>query len=371
MGSLSGGERARLALAALLTRRPSCLLLDEPTNHLDEEAMTYLEETVRALPGVVVVASHDRVFLDEVATTVLDLDPHRDGRGARRHGTSTGGYSAHLDARTAERRRWEAAFAEQEEERARLRRTATTTARQVAHGRGPRDNDKFIHRFKGANVERTVSRRVRDVERRLEVLERDLLPKPPRPLRFEGELAPAVGGSVHVRDLVVPGRVSVDRLDVGPGERLLLSGRNGSGKSTLLEVLAGRVTDVRGTVEVRAGSLGYLAQEVRFGDPEATAASIYSARRPPVPLRELGLLHPREAGRPVGELSQGQQRRLALALLVVRRPDLVLLDEPTNHLSLALAEELEAALQRSVGTVLIASHDRWLRRRWSGLELVL
>jgi macrolide transport system ATP-binding/permease protein len=205
----------------------------------------------------------------------------------------------------------------------------------------------------------------------LEVLERDLLPKPPRPLRFEGDLAPAVGGSVRVRELVVPGRVRVDRLDVGPGERLLLSGRNGSGKSTLLEVLAGRVTDVRGTVEVRAGSLGYLAQEVRFGDPEATAASIYSATRPPVPLRELGLLHPREAGRPVGDLSQGQQRRLALALLVIRRPDLVLLDEPTNHLSLALAEELEVALQRSVGTVLIASHDRWLRRRWSGLELVL
>jgi len=155
------------------------------------------------------------------------------------------------------------------------------------------------------------------------------------------------------------------------GEAVALIGPNGSGKSTLLKVLAGRLTHVRGTVEVRARSLGYLAQEVRFRDPEATAASIYSARRPPVPLRELGLLHPREAGRPVGELSHGQQRRLALALLVVRRPDLVLLDEPTNHLSLALAEELEEALQRSAGTVLVASHDRWLRRRWSGPELAL
>ncbi|HET6561301.1 MAG TPA: ATP-binding cassette domain-containing protein [Marmoricola sp.] len=371
VGSLSGGQRARLALAALLTRRPACLLLDEPTNHLDDEAMAFLEDTVRSLPGVVVVASHDRVFLDVVATTVLDLDPHADSPGGRRHGTSAGGYSAHLEARAADRRRWEAAFAAQEDERARLRRAATTTARQVAPGRAARDNDKFIHRFKGANVERTVSRRVRDVERRLEVLERDLVPKPPRPLRFDGELAPAAGGSVHVRDLVVPGRVRVDRLDLGPGERVLLTGRNGSGKSTLLKVLAGRVSDVIGTVAVHASSLGYLPQEVRFRDPQASAASVYAATRPGVPLRELGLLHPREAGRPVGELSVGQQRRLALALLVVRRPDLVLLDEPTNHLSLALAEELEEALQRSVGTVLVASHDRWLRRRWSGPELAL
>jgi macrolide transport system ATP-binding/permease protein len=371
VGSLSGGQRARLALAALLTRRPACLLLDEPTNHLDDEAMAYLEETVRALPGVVVVASHDRVFLDEAATTVLDLDPHRDGRGGRRHPTTTGGYTAHLEARAADRRRWESAFDEQEEERARLRRTAATSARQVAHGRPPRDNDKFIHRFKGANVERTVSRRVRDVERRLEVLERDLVPKPPRVLRFEGSLAPAAGGSVHVRDLNVPGRVRIDRLDVGPGERVLLTGRNGSGKSTLLNVMAGRVRGFGGSVTVRTGSIGHLPQEVRFRDPGATAASIYSARRPPVPLRELGLLHPREAGRPVGELSLGQQRRLALALLVVRRPDLVLLDEPTNHLSLALADELEEALGRSVGTVLVATHDRWLRRRWSAREVRL
>jgi macrolide transport system ATP-binding/permease protein len=371
VGSLSGGERARLALAALLTRRPACLLLDEPTNHLDDEAMTFLEETLRSLPGVVVVASHDRVFLDEVATAVLDLEPHRDGHGARRYGATAGGYAAHVRERAADRRRWEAAYAAQEEERARLRRSAATTARRVAPGRPARDNDKLVHRFKGANVERTVSRRLRDVERRIEVLERDLMPRPPRPLRFDGELAPAAGGTVHVRGLVVPGRARLDRLDVDPGERVLLTGRNGSGKSTVLEVLAGRLRAAGGTVAVRAGGLGYLPQDVRFEDPGVTAASLYSATRPPVPLQELGLLHPRESGRPVGELSVGQQRRLALALLVVRRPDLVLLDEPTNHLSLALAEELEQALQRSVGTVVVATHDRWLRRRWSAREVGL
>ncbi len=371
VASLSGGQRARLALAALLTRRPACLLLDEPTNHLDDEAMGYLEGTLRSLPGVVVVASHDRVFLDAVATSVLDLDPRPDGPGSRRLGPSSGGYADHLEARSAERKRWESAFAVQEGQRKQLRRTAATTARQVAPGRPRRDNDKLVHRFKGANVERTVSRRVRDAERRLEVLERSLVPKPPRRLRFERELAPETGGSVHVRQLVVPGRVRVERLDVGPGERLLVTGRNGSGKSTLLGVLAGRTSAAQGTVRVRASRIGYLPQEVRFRDPGATAASMYAAQRPPVPLGELGLLHPREAGRPVGELSLGQQRRLALALLVVRRPDLVLLDEPTNHLSLTLADELEGALERSVGTVLVATHDRWLRRRWPHRHLAL
>ena len=91
----------------------------------------------------------------------------------------------------------------------------------------------------------------------------------------------------------------------------------------------------------------------------------------PVPLGELGLVHPRELSRPVGVLSVGQQRRLALAILVARQPDLLLLDEPTNHISLTLADELEEALQRSTGTVIVASHDRWLRSRWDGPTLAL
>jgi macrolide transport system ATP-binding/permease protein len=91
----------------------------------------------------------------------------------------------------------------------------------------------------------------------------------------------------------------------------------------------------------------------------------------PTPLGDLGLLHPRELSRPVGVLSLGQQRRLALSILVARQPDLMLLDEPTNHISLTLAEELEEALQRSVGTVVLASHDRWLRRRWDQQVLAL
>ncbi len=365
--SLSGGERSRLALAALLVRRPACVLLDEPTNHLDDQAMSLLEDSLRNLPGVVVAASHDRTFLDTVCRVVVDLDP-----GGSRY---TGGYSAYLAEKREAARRWQQTFSAQQDELEQRRRAATTTVRQVAHNRPARDNDRFIHHFKGGNVARTVSRRVRDAERRIELLERDAVRKPPAPLSFAGTLAaraPHPGVVVSVRDLVVAGRVAVPRLDLAEGQRLLVTGPNGCGKSTLLQVLAGHLRATTGSVSVSAHRTGYLQQDVSFRRPDRSALETYDvATGSPRPLEQLGLLHPRDLSRPVSALSLGQQRRLALALLVARAPDLVLLDEPTNHISLTLAEELEEALQRSPGTVVVTSHDRWLRRRWPGPELAL
>ena len=212
MAALSGGERTRLSLAALVTRRPECVLLDEPTNHLDDDAMTMVEDFLIDLPGVVVAASHDRVFLDRVCTDLMDLDPSAlgtDGHGGQRFG---GGFSAYTAHRADARRRWEQTYADQQEQLRSLRRQATTTARQVAHGRGPRDNDKFIHHFKGANVQRTVARRVRDTERRIEVAEREQVRRPPEPLRLDAEAVTGTNGAadglaVAVRRLRVPGRV--------------------------------------------------------------------------------------------------------------------------------------------------------------------
>jgi macrolide transport system ATP-binding/permease protein len=164
----------------------------------------------------------------------------------------------------------------------------------------------------------------------------------------------------------------VPLLDVAGGEHLLVTGANGSGKSTLLRVLAGMLSPTSGLVSVNARQVGYLPQDVTFRHPGRTPHQVYDGLTgSPTPLGDLGLLHPRDLSRPVGALSHGQQRRLALAVIVAQRPDLLLLDEPTNHLSLSLAEELEESLQRSAGTVVIASHDRWLRRRWDGEELPL
>ncbi|HEX3221036.1 MAG TPA: ABC-F family ATP-binding cassette domain-containing protein [Nocardioides sp.] len=379
IGTLSGGQRTRLALATLMTTRPGCLLLDEPTNHLDDEAIDLLTAFLRDLPGVVLLASHDRVLLDEVCTDLFDLDPSElgtDGQGGRRFG---GGWTAYEEHRAAARRRWEETYAAQQEELARLRDATRIETSAIAHNRPPRDNDKFIYGFKGANVQRTLARRKRDAHRRLEAAERGQVRKPRPPLRLRADLTGDGGGAgrlVQVRDLAVGDRLQLDRLDVTAAEHLLVSGANGSGKSTLLGVLSGRLEPTSGTVAVTAHRVAELVQDVRFAHPGRTAQATYDALvgeegAARTPLRSLGLLPPDRHATPVALLSVGQRRRLGLAVAIAAEPDLLLLDEPTNHLSLALAGEIEEALQTTPGTVVVATHDRWLRRRWDGDELRL
>ncbi|MEU7228080.1 ABC-F family ATP-binding cassette domain-containing protein [Streptomyces chrestomyceticus] len=396
LGSLSGGQRGRLALAALLVRRPAALLLDEPTNHLDDEAAAFLEEQLRAQPGVVVAASHDRAFLDAVCTDLIDLDPAV--HGPVRFG---GNYSAYRAEKQAERERWEQRYAAEQEELEALRRSAGVTARRVAPDRGPRDNEKMGYGHRAGRVQQQVSRRVRNAARRLDELERTQVGRPPKPLRLHaGALtgapvdgAPADNGPVHgttaasapvdsplvaLRDARVPGRLDVARLDIPAGDRLLVTGDNGAGKSTLLSLLAGRLDAEReGAVRRRPGlAVGLLTQDTVFERPDRSALDTYAhalgaERAEAVPLGSLGLLGVTDLDKPVGQLSVGQRRRLALALLVAHPPHLLLLDEPTNHLSPRLCDELEDALGAGPGAIVVASHDRWLRGRWSGRRLRL
>lgn len=372
LGTLSGGERSRLGLAELLIRQPRALLLDEPTNHLDDDAIGFVEAHLARLPGAVVLASHDRVFLDAACTGILDLDPSRGG--ASYYG---GSYTDYLSAKRVERRRWEEQFAAEQAQLQALRQAVRTTARRVAPGRPPRDRDKAGYDFHAGRVQSQLSRRVRNAQRRLDELDRDQVRKPPAPLRLRGPLTgngQRAGLAVSLRQVRVPGRLRVDRLDLPAAGRLLVVGPNGAGKSTLLAVLAGRLDPAAGTVTHRRGlRIGLLAQDVSFPDPTRTPRQIYdadpAAAGSGVPLGALGLLAGRDLDRPVGALSTGQRRRLALARLVAAAPDLLLLDEPTNHISLALAEELEQALRTAPGAVVAASHDRWLRRGWSGPRL--
>ncbi|RKN08670.1 ABC-F family ATP-binding cassette domain-containing protein [Streptomyces radicis] len=380
LGSLSGGQRGRLALAALLVRRPTALLLDEPTNHLDDAATAFLEDQLRALPGALVAASHDRAFLDAVCTDIVDLDPALEG--PVRHGGSYTAYQAH---RRAERARWEERHAAWLDEIAALRERAAVTAHRVAPDRGPRDNEKMGYGHAGGRVQKQISRRVRNAARRLADLERDPVPAPPPPLRFRPPALtaggdPAADGEppvlVALRGVAVPGRLAIERLEVTATDRLLVTGANGAGKTTLLGVLAGTVA-VNGEVTRRPGTtVGLLPQDTVFPRADRDARAIYAAavgaeRAEALPLDALGLLGPRDLDTPVGRLSVGQRRRLALALLVADPPHLLLLDEPTNHLSPRLADELEEALGTGPGAVVVATHDRWLRTRWPGRELRL
>ena len=242
LDTLLGGPRSRLALAALLVRRPGALLLDEPTNHLDDEAVAFVEAHLRGLPGVVVLASHDRVFLDAVCTAVVDLDPSR--AGVTRYG---GAYSDYLHAKRAERARWEQQYATEQGELVALRHAVAVTSRLVSHERAPRDNDKMAYDFFGGRVQRQISCRVRNAVQRLDERTARQVRKPPAPLRFAATVTAAgsSGLALSARGLRVSGRLALDALDVPADGRLLVTGPNGSGKSTLLAVLAGRLRPTR------------------------------------------------------------------------------------------------------------------------------
>ncbi|HEX7306799.1 ABC-F family ATP-binding cassette domain-containing protein [Lentzea sp.] len=353
LGTMSGGERARLALAAVVSANPALLLLDEPTNHLDDQALDWLETRLRRHRGTLVVVTHDRLLLDRVTTAIVEVD----NRTVTRFGN---GYAGYVAEKKAARRRWGQAHAEWAGEIGHWTRWRGTTAHRVAPGRAIPDHNKCKYNGDGRRVQASIRTRVRSASERLERLRADPVPKPPEPLRLRATLDAAV------REGAV---LEFGELKVEAGQRLLVTGPNGSGKSTLLDVLAGVREPRHGTV-VRNGKVGYLPQETVVRQPKRTVLEAFGGSA--AELEALGLFRRYDFTTPAGALSVGQQRRLALARLLRREADVLLLDEPTNHLSLALVEELEAALDGYPGAVIVASHDRSLRRRWRGqvLEVV-
>ncbi|MGW1102487.1 ribosomal protection-like ABC-F family protein [Streptomyces sp. NPDC002540] len=373
VGSLSGGEQVRLRLAAVLAAAPEVLLLDEPTNHLDEAALSWLENHLRTRRGSTVAVSHDRAFLERVATSLLEVDADR--LRVVRYGN---GYTGYLAEKAAARRRWVQAHDQWRADVDRLREAAATTARQVAHGRPMKDGNKMAYDRAGGRVQQSLAGRVRNAEERLRRLLADPVPPPPEPLRFTPVLrARRLQGVVlDAAGIAVNDRLDRTDLTVTAGERLLITGPNGAGKSTLLRVLAGEVAPDAGSVN-RRGRIGYLPQEPRPGKADETVLTAFARGRAGEAagyterLLSLGLFDRDQLMVPVGRLSTGQRQRLALARLLSEPSDVLLLDEPTNHLSPALVEELEAALTGYNGAVVIVSHDRRLRRRWRGAHLAV
>ncbi|MFE9858053.1 ribosomal protection-like ABC-F family protein [Streptomyces sp. NPDC005780] len=374
LGSLSGGEQSRLALACVLASGPELLLLDEPTNHLDLRAVTWLEDQLRAHRGTLVVITHDRAFLERTTTVIVEVD--RDLRGVVRYGDGWDGYRA---ARAAARRRWAQDHQEWLDELARTEELVNAAGQRLAAtGKDPGEGWGKHRR----SHEAKLSGQVRAARTRLEGLRREPVPAPPQPLRFSAGLTLASGGDRHpgplaeLSSVAVGDRLNVPALRVDSGQRLLVTGPNGAGKSTLLRVLAGDLVPDTGTVRRRA-RIGYLPQELPARPTRRTLLATFAAGRPGQAdeyadmLLALGLFRAEDLTVPVASLSVGQQRRLALARLVTRPADLLVLDEPTNHIALALVEELEAALAAYGGAVVVVSHDRSFRSRFTGDRLEL
>jgi ATPase subunit of ABC transporter with duplicated ATPase domains len=367
---LSGGQRVKAGLAAILLARFDVLLLDEPTNNLDFDGLARLERFLATEERPVVLVSHDRAFLSAATTRIAELDLH-----TRRLAEYGGGYDAYVEER---RRRREQAYTDYDEaraERSRLEEAARQKREWAASRRGERrtDNDKALA---GRRKERATAgaTRAKAIERRLERLGDPGKPWEGWDLRLSlqagrrsGEVVASLAGATVRRGGFRLGPVD---LELRWRDRLALTGPNGAGKSTLLGLLTGELRPEEGTVRLGSGVVvGHLGQDRTPGPGtlldavrERTELSVEQARSLLAKF-DLGAEHLR---RPEAALSPGERSRAGLAVLVARGTNLLLLDEPTNHLDLDAIEELEQALQGYDGTLVVVSHDR---RLLAGLRL--
>ncbi|GAA4513637.1 ATP-binding cassette domain-containing protein [Nonomuraea ferruginea] len=372
LATLSVGQRYRVRLACLLGARHDVLLLDEPTNHLDAGGLDFLTRRLREHDGGLAVVSHDRALLRDVADRFLDLDPARDGKPR----LYAGGYDAWQDARRRERERWEQDHEQQQAEHRRLQDAVSKARDRLSTGWRPdKGTGKHQRQSRAPGVVQALNR-----QREALLAHRIDVPEPPPSLRWPDLGVRPGAPQLRAHGVAVGGRLAgpID-LTLDGGDRLLVTGPNGAGKSTLLAVLAGALEPTEGHVWTAQGArITQVTQETAGQDPALTAREVYARHvgrlvahkglrdADAVPLGSLGLLDSEAMRTPVGRMSQGQQRRLDLALALAGRPGLILLDEPTNHLSPALVDELTDAMLKTSAAVVVATHDRQLLRDLAG-----
>lgn len=344
-GELSGGEKTRFALAKLLCEEPDLLLLDEPTNHLDFETRAWLEEYLSSFKGAILAVSHDRFFLEKIADGICELD---NGKLKRYKGNYTEFYAQ-------KKEETKSALKEYEKQRAQLAKM-----------------EEFVRKNLAASASvNSVGSRVKALEK-AERLERPL--EEPRDVRFEfGFDAQPVKETLSVKNLSVSvgGKKLFENVDLTlfRGEKLAIVGANGVGKTSFIKALTGEIP-FSGRVNWGAGvKTGYFEQECRnlvLSNTVYDEVCRHFSLLTPYDVRSLlarALIFGDDVEKRVGELSGANRSKVALAILMRKRPNVLVMDEPTNHLDYKAMEGLDKALSDFDGTLLLVSHDRFLLNR--------
>ena len=341
IGSLSGGEKTRLAFVKLLLRKPALLLLDEPTNYLDLDTLDWLEGFLKNYSGAILVVSHDQYFLDHLATQIFELQ----------FGKLTpfkGNYSAYVMQREQRDKDQEAAYEKQQAE--------------------IKKDEEFIQKNL---VRATTTKRAQSRRKKLEKIERIKPPKHKNKVRIHFNSERPSGKEVLIlNDLTIgyPDKTMVSDISfqINKGDRVAIIGPNGIGKSTLLKTIMKQLQPKGGSIKYGASlDIGYYDQELQRLDPSKTVLDTVWDRHKTMPERDVRsilasfLFTAKDIDKTVGQLSGGQKARLTLTVLSLEHDNFLLMDEPTNHLDIEAKEVLEKALKDFDGTLLFVSHDRY------------